>query len=264
LPVAWEKSATNDSDRGSRPDDRYWNNDWPRYDWTMLPYQTDGKNWVGYWLDARGNHNLVHSECTGSSNQPCSGGEYQIKGMYTYSQIGIGWIVCGTGSGTEVVYPKTNAGFTPGTRCGHIMSKSVDQGDYYDTNSIWGFGIQADICTREGDSGGPLFSQIDGMAYGILSGGPTRVPTATDSATCPVRPSTASTRRCRRTSRTRRTRRASPSRWSRRRWGERNAWARMSVRAHASTGRERPHRADSDETGATERAAAAGHAAAVA
>lgn len=170
LPFAWEKAANgNDNDPSAAPDLRYYNND-PNgnfYDWAILPFQTDGMNWSGYWL--RGQHNLVASSCTSPSNSPCyNGNPYAILGVQSWWDMAGGTIVCGTGTGTGTVYPKEDTGYSYGTKCGEI--KSVFMLNYYGDGG--GRGIKVDICTRPGDSGGPLFSQLQGKAYGILSGGP--------------------------------------------------------------------------------------------
>jgi streptogrisin C len=48
------------------------------------------------------------------------------------------------------------AGYLVGTRCGRVLSTDV--------------GINTDLCARPGDSGGPLYSQADHAALGILIG----------------------------------------------------------------------------------------------
>lgn len=172
LPLVWEKSTGNDTDPTSPADSRYFNNTPPRYDWALMPYQTVGNEWSAYWINNRSyGHNYVQSKCVSPSNRSCSSGAYAINGMYEWSQIVPGWVVCATGTGTSAVYSE-NAGYTPGTRCGSIQNKTM--WDYYYSDPIFGWGLKVDICSRKGDSGGPLFSQIDNKAYGILSGGPPR------------------------------------------------------------------------------------------
>lgn len=173
LPVAWEKSTTNDADPSSPANTNYSNNDYPRYDWALMPYSTDGNQWSAYWLNSRDQHNLVNADCVSPSNKSCSSATRAMTGLYTWEQIGVGWVVCATGSGTSVIYPGTNTGYSPGTRCGSIKDKYMT--DYcYSCSWPWGWGLKVDICSRPGDSGGPLYSQIDSKAYGILSGGPSR------------------------------------------------------------------------------------------
>ena len=104
--------------------------------------------------------NRVVSWCYWSVStwQGCVDGTFAITGYYTYSQIGLGWVVCGTGTGdggpSGYVSSQQNL---PGTKCGEVKEKDG--------------GVKTNICTRPGDSGSPLFSEIDGMAYGILSNG---------------------------------------------------------------------------------------------
>jgi streptogrisin C len=128
-------------------------------DYAIQPYR-DG-NTAGYWLGGGVRQNLVNSYCyKGSSTwQGCQEGAFAIRGVYSYDQIGIGWVTCGTGSGDSSSYSgySANVGYSPGTRCGEVTRKNS--------------GIVTNICTRPGDSGGPLFSEIDGRAYGILHGG---------------------------------------------------------------------------------------------
>lgn len=84
----------------------------------------------------------------------------------------VGTVVCATGTGTGVIYAE-NVGYTPGTRCGQIQNKQMY--DYCAScSNASGRGLKVDICSRPGDSGGPLWSQAEGQAYGILSGGPSR------------------------------------------------------------------------------------------
>jgi streptogrisin C len=52
-----------------------------------------------------------------------------------------------------------------GTRCGKVLDD-----DNNTQNTLQGVDIKTDICARKGDSGGPLFSQLDHTAYGILEG----------------------------------------------------------------------------------------------
>ena len=106
-------------------------------DGMIAPYVvTGGVNYAGYWL----------------GNQPANGvwdttrgSLLPITGTYDYAQIGVGWIVCSTGARSL------------NTRCGSVVDKDG--------------GIVTDICTQGGDSGGPLFSELDNRAYGVLSWG---------------------------------------------------------------------------------------------
>ncbi|GID30451.1 hypothetical protein [Paractinoplanes brasiliensis] len=131
------------------------------YDYSIQPYQVnDGYNWYDYWSGPYAKNQVV-SWCwwTSSTWQGCVDGTFAIRGFYTYNSIAVGWVVCGTGSGdagSDSGYTR-NVNYVPGTRCGEVTGKDG--------------GIRTNICTRPGDSGGPLFSEIDGMAYGILSTG---------------------------------------------------------------------------------------------
>jgi streptogrisin C len=177
LPLVWEKASPgySDNDPNAPSDHAYWNNNPGTNftDWALMPYQTDGMNWSGYWLNQAA-HNLVASSCTSTSQNTCNGSTtYAMQGVYPWSAIGTGWVVCATGTGTKVIYPDEDTGYSYGTRCGTVQRKN--QNGYcqscYGSN---GQGIKVNICGRDGDSGGPLFSQLDSMAYGILSGGLTK------------------------------------------------------------------------------------------
>ncbi|MBI3899977.1 MAG: hypothetical protein HY308_17035 [Gammaproteobacteria bacterium] len=136
------------------------------YDYSIQPY-LDYNYWSGSYAK-----NQVDSWCWGSSStwQGCVDGTFSIRGYYTYAQIGLGWVVCGTGAGDNSSDSGYASGYSshPGTYCGEVKSKNG--------------GIVTNICTRKGDSGGPLFSEIDGQAYGILSGG------TEASGPCPTNP----------------------------------------------------------------------------
>jgi streptogrisin C len=152
-------------------DGNFAKNEPPKHDYAALPFQSfGGTPWWVYWLTNRWGINRVHSQCV-TSAYGCSSGSYYMRGWYTWDQIQVGWVVCATGSGDEAVYPD-NYGYIPGTRCGEIQSKKMVN---YDREEYWwwetGRGLKANICGRDGDSGGPLFSEIDSMGYGILSGG---------------------------------------------------------------------------------------------
>lgn len=118
-------------------------------EYALLPYYTGAgsNNGNAYWIPAYQPQYEVLSVCktwTDPYGGSCTTNEsWPMKGMYTYSQIGVGWTVCA-------------AGATTGTICGGVTSKDG--------------GIVTNICRKAGDSGGPLFSQADDMAYGILYG----------------------------------------------------------------------------------------------
>ncbi|MGN9913628.1 S1 family peptidase [Phytohabitans sp. LJ34] len=172
LPAVVEMTTGNFADPNAPADTRFYNTS-IQHDFAILPYQhVGGHSWSGYWIDGRPNHNRVKSYCVAPSLSTCYGGstEYSIIGMYTRDEMQVGWVVCATGTGTAGVYSEA-AGRSAGTRCGRILSKTMTD---YNTDLPWGRAIKVDICGRHGDSGGPLFGQQSGKAYGILSGGPTR------------------------------------------------------------------------------------------
>jgi streptogrisin C len=136
------------------------------YDYSIQPYTTTSSaNYYDFWAGPYAK-NRVLSYCWWSTSSwtGCQEGSYGIRGLYSFNTVGSGWIVCGTGSGDgdpNSGYHR-DIGYANGTRCGAIVMKADG-------------GYMTDICTREGDSGGPLFSEIDSMAYGILSNGYTGV-----------------------------------------------------------------------------------------
>jgi streptogrisin C len=107
----------------------YWNDVYP-YDHAVLPFIVfGGTNYAVYWFGGHKNYVISGSNLT-----------FPITGMYTYSQIRDGWVVCSSGTMT-------------GTTCGSVINKDG--------------GIVTNICQHHGDSGAPLFSQIDNKAYGL-------------------------------------------------------------------------------------------------
>ena len=151
-------------------DGRFARNDPIKFDYAALPFRSFGNtNWWEYWLTKRRFINLVHSECI-PTNYQCGSGEFVVSGWRNWSDVQLGQVYCATGSGAADVY-SWNQGYTPGTRCGQVQSKT-----YYsqERDSYWwesGRGIRLNICSRDGDSGGPLFDQTTGQGIGILSGG---------------------------------------------------------------------------------------------
>jgi streptogrisin C len=139
------------------------------YDYAALPYVDDTT--AVTWLDGQTGRNRVLKYCRNGGldsnhDTPCglqatSVDEY-ITGTHTLAEIKAGWVVCATGSGSSAInYPDSvdsGAGqdYLVGTRCGRVLSTDV--------------GVNTDICARAGDSGGPLFSQVDHTALGILEG----------------------------------------------------------------------------------------------
>ncbi len=139
------------------------------YDYAALPYVDDAA--ADRWLEGQTGRNRVLKYCrnggmdsnfdTPCGEQATSVDEY-ITGTRALAEIKAGWVVCATGTGSNVVnYPDSHdsgagTGYLVGTRCGRVLSTDV--------------GINTDICARPGDSGGPLFSQVDHTALGILEG----------------------------------------------------------------------------------------------
>ncbi|MET0235820.1 MAG: trypsin-like serine protease [Kibdelosporangium sp.] len=139
------------------------------YDYAALPYVNDAT--ATTWLEGQTGRNRVLKYCRNggmdsNADTPCgqqatSQDEF-ITGTHTLAEIKAGWIVCATGSASSVVnYPDSvdsgaGSGYLVGTRCGRVLSTDV--------------GINTDLCARPGDSGGPLFSQADHTALGILIG----------------------------------------------------------------------------------------------
>ncbi|MFG1802981.1 hypothetical protein ACGFI4_22840 [Micromonospora carbonacea] len=105
-------------------------------DGIIMPYVVmNGFEYVTYWV--------VNPRNTVFNSRVSA--QFPIYGMYSYAQIGVGWVACHTGQTSN------------NTRCGTVLTKDG--------------GMITDICTQGGDSGGPLFSEADHMAYGILHGG---------------------------------------------------------------------------------------------
>jgi streptogrisin C len=134
------------------------------FDYAVMPYQPGAAT---RWFQTRGltspslTANRVNYWCPGG----CAGShDVSITGYVAYDAIQVGWVACATGSGytpaagERYVDSGAGAGYIPGTRCGQIFGKSNG-------------GIDVHICARPGDSGGPLFTEADGKALGILSNG---------------------------------------------------------------------------------------------
>jgi streptogrisin C len=145
--------------------------DYPPYDFAVLPYYNS--SYEDRWINNWSYRNRVLSTCRSKPYGNVSGatcqstGDYLIHGYYAANRIKKGWIVCASGSGSssekEEDYQSAwdtgaGTGYWPGTRCGRVIGNT--------SRPI----IKTDICARRGDSGGPLFNEIDYMAYGILVG----------------------------------------------------------------------------------------------
>jgi streptogrisin C len=139
------------------------------YDYAALPYVNDAA--ATTWLDGQTDRNRVLKYCRNGgldsdADTPCgtqaTSQDELITGTHTLAEIKAGWIVCATGTASSAVnYPDSvdsgaGAGYLVGTRCGRVLSTDV--------------GINTDLCARPGDSGGPLYSQTDHTALGILEG----------------------------------------------------------------------------------------------
>ena len=106
-------------------------------DGMVAPYiVTGGVNYATYWVGAAPRNTVWNTNISSL---------YHITGSYTYAQIGTGWVACSTGA-TSL-----------NTRCGTVTGRDG--------------GIVTNICARAGDSGSPLFSEVDQTAYGVLSSG---------------------------------------------------------------------------------------------
>jgi streptogrisin C len=139
------------------------------YDYAALGYVDNAA--ATKWLEGQTGRNHVLKYCRNGgldsdSDTPCgpqaTSQDEEITGTHTLAEIKAGFVVCATGSASSAVnYPDSvdsgaGAGYLVGTRCGRVLSTDV--------------GINTDVCSRPGDSGGPLFSQVDHTALGILEG----------------------------------------------------------------------------------------------
>ncbi|CCH30925.1 putative secreted protein [Saccharothrix espanaensis DSM 44229] len=139
------------------------------YDYAALQYVDTAT--ATTWLGSHTGRNRVLKYCRNggadsNADTPCgeqaTTADEFITGTHALAEIKAGWVVCATGSGSNVVnYPASHdsgagTGYLVGTRCGRVLSTDV--------------GINTDLCARPGDSGGPLFSQVDHTALGILEG----------------------------------------------------------------------------------------------
>ncbi|MEV0805960.1 trypsin-like serine protease [Micromonospora sp. NPDC050200] len=137
------------------------------YDYAVMPYQDRAIDRWAYPRRGGGDQaSLVNYWCV-ADNPACattSSHDVKVTGYTAYSAVQAGWIVCATGSGytpkagEQYVDSGAGAGYLPGTRCGQVIGKASG-------------GIDVRICARKGDSGGPLFTESDGRALGILHDG---------------------------------------------------------------------------------------------
>ncbi|WP_052745023.1 trypsin-like serine protease [Micromonospora sp. HK10] len=134
-------------------------------DYAIIPYPGDAlREWAYPVRKTGATPSLVNYWCV-KDNPRCTGSrDVAITGYVPVSQVKAGWVVCATGSaytpksGEVYVDSGAGAGYLPGTRCGEVLGTSTG-------------GIDVRICARPGDSGGPLFTETDGKALGILSYG---------------------------------------------------------------------------------------------
>ncbi|MFD4641849.1 trypsin-like serine protease [Lentzea sp. NPDC058436] len=139
------------------------------YDYAALRYVDAATQ--NRWLDSQTDRNTVLKYCRNggldsNGDTPCgpqaTSQNQEITSVTPLSGILTGAVVCATGSGASSVnYPDSydsgsGVDYLVGTRCGRVLSTDV--------------GINTDLCARNGDSGSPLFSQVDRAGLGILNG----------------------------------------------------------------------------------------------
>ncbi|MEU7617745.1 trypsin-like peptidase domain-containing protein [Micromonospora rifamycinica] len=137
------------------------------YDYAVLPYaEGAATRWAYPRRSVGSTPSLVNYWCV-ADNPACAtrgSRDVPVTGVTAYSAVQAGWVVCATGSaytpkaGEQYVDSGAGAGYLPGTRCGEVIGKASG-------------GIDVRVCARPGDSGGPLFTESDGRALGILNNG---------------------------------------------------------------------------------------------
>jgi streptogrisin C len=139
-------------------------NDFP-YDFALMSWIDPATRQT--WLDNSSTRNTVLAFCRNGGldtdwDTPCDDGNIPMTGTQSFGDVHSGYIVCASGAGAgDITYPDSwdsgsGAGYRPGARCGRVTTTDV--------------AINTDICARAGDSGGPLFSEIDNVGLGILEG----------------------------------------------------------------------------------------------
>lgn len=104
---------------------------------------------------------LINIWCPGG----CGGRPIPVTGVAPTASVVPGAVVCATGAaytpaaGEPIVDSGAGEGYQPGTRCGTVSAISPA-----------GL-VTVNICARPGDSGGPLFTEANGKAIGILKYG---------------------------------------------------------------------------------------------
>ncbi|MEH0823353.1 MULTISPECIES: trypsin-like serine protease [unclassified Micromonospora] len=135
------------------------------HDYAVIPYQDRAIDRWAYPRRSGGDQaSLVNYWCVTDNPACATSRDVKITGYTPYSAVQVGWVVCATGSaytpkaGEVYVDSGAGAGYVPGTRCGTVTSKTNGR-------------INVRVCARPGDSGGPLFTESDGRALGILNDG---------------------------------------------------------------------------------------------
>ncbi|MGN9776392.1 trypsin-like serine protease [Micromonospora sp. H33] len=134
------------------------------YDYAIMPYISNAIERWAYPRRPGDQPSLVNYWCVADNPRCTTSRDVRITGLVPASAVQVGWVVCATGSGytpksgEQYVDSGAGAGYLPGTRCGEVTDKASG-------------GIGVRICARPGDSGGPLFTEADGKAIGILSYG---------------------------------------------------------------------------------------------
>ncbi|MEV4411062.1 alpha-lytic protease prodomain-containing protein [Catellatospora sp. NPDC049609] len=120
---------------------------------------------------ARNPLGLINTWCPGGG---CGGRPIAVTGFTPVTNVVPGAVVCATGSaftpaaGEPIVDSGAGVGYLPGTRCGTVLAISP------------GGLVTVKICARAGDSGGPLFTEADGRAIGILKYGDAGLPSCSN------------------------------------------------------------------------------------
>ncbi|MFI9639510.1 trypsin-like serine protease [Micromonospora sp. NPDC051925] len=136
-------------------------------DYAILPYADGAATRWSYPRRTVGKApSLVNYWCVADNPACATKGSHDVPvtGVTPYDAVQAGWVVCATGSaytpkaGEQYVDSGAGLGYLPGTRCGEVIGKASG-------------GIDVRVCARAGDSGGPLFTESDGRALGILSNG---------------------------------------------------------------------------------------------
>ncbi|MFE9200557.1 trypsin-like serine protease [Micromonospora sp. NPDC007230] len=134
-------------------------------DYAIMPYQNGAiDDWAYPRRKTGSTPSLVNYWCVKDNPRCTSSRDVAVTGLVRVTDVKAGWVVCATGSaytpkpGEVYVDSGAGAGYLPGTRCGEVLGTASG-------------GIDVRICARPGDSGGPLFTEADGKALGILSYG---------------------------------------------------------------------------------------------